>query len=117
MGNNKKMIINSTLISLSFLLIASCAKYVDISVGSDEIIVLAKKPVGCVSKGTVDVTTLAEFAYIERDEKEINIDLLQLAKNSALKVNANTITKIESPKPGEATFSMYKCHRPWADKK
>ena len=116
MDNNKKIIINSTLISLSFLLVTSCAKYVDISPGSDEILVTAKKPVGCASRGTVDVTALAEFAYIERDEKEINRDLLQLAKNSAIKVRANTIMKIKSPKPGEATFSMHYCKRPWADK-
>ena len=113
----KKIITKSTCISFLFLLITGCAKYVDIKAGSDEVLLVTKKPVGCISKGTVDVSALAEIAYVERSEKNINRDLLQLAKNSALKVNANTITKIESPKPGEATFSMYKCHRPWADKK
>ena len=112
----KKIITNSACISFLFLLMTGCAKYVDINPGSDEILLVTKKPVGCISKGTVDVTALAEFAYIERDEKEINRDLLQLAKNSAIKVRANTIMKIKSPKPGEATFSMHYCKRPWADK-
>ena len=113
----KNIITNSTSISFLFLLITGCAKYVDIAAGSDEILLVTKKPVGCVSKGTVDVTALAEIAYVERSEKNINRDLLQLAKNSAIKVRANTIIKSNSPKPGEATFSMYKCHRPWTDKK
>ena len=113
--NIKKIISNSIFLFLT-LLLSSCAKYVDIRDGSDEILVVTKKPVGCVSKGTVDVTALSEFAYVERSKKNINRDLLQLAKNSAIKVKANTIFKIKSPKPGEATFSMYKCNRPWADK-
>ena len=108
--------ISSAFVSLSFLLVTGCAKYVDIRDGSDEILVVTKKPVGCVSKGTVDVTALSEFAYVERSKKNINRDLLQLAKNSAIKVKANTIIKTKSPKPGEATFSMYRCNRPWADK-
>jgi len=113
----KRLTTNGACISFLFLLTTGCSKYVDIKAGSDEILLLAKKPVGCISKGTVDVTALAEFAYVERSEKNINRDLLQLAKNSAIKVKANTIIKNNSPKPGEATFSMYKCHRPWADKK
>ena len=115
--NIKKIPINSALLAISFLFLVSCAKYVDIKDGSDEILLLTKKPAGCSSKGTVDVIALAEFAYVERSEESINEDLLQLAKNSAVKVRANTIIKIKSPKPGEATFSMYKCKRPWADKK
>mgnify|MGYP000026391136 CR=1 FL=1 len=113
----KKIITNSACISFLFLLMTGCAKYVDINPGSDEILLVTKKPVGCISKGTVDVTALAEIAYVERSEKNINKDLLQLAKNSAIKVKANTIIKSNSPKPGEATFSMYKCNRPWTDKK
>ena len=113
----KKIITNSACISFLFLLMTGCAKYVDINPGSDEILLVTKKPVGCISKGKVDVTALAEIAYVERSEKNINKDLLQLAKNSAIKVKANTIIKSNSLKPGEATFSMYKCNRPWTDKK
>jgi hypothetical protein len=115
--STKKVITNITCISFLFLIITGCAKYVDIAAGSDEILLVTKKPVGCISKGTVDVTALAQIAYVERSEKNINMDLLQLAKNSAIKVKANTIIKSNSPKPGEATFSMYKCYRPWTDKK
>ena len=112
----KNITINSALISLSFLLLTGCAKYVDIKDGSDEILLLTKQPVGCISKGSVNVSVLAEIAYVERDEEYINRDLVQLAKNSAVSVKANTIIKTKSPKPGEATFSMYRCNRPWADK-
>ena len=112
----KNISINNTLISLSFLLLTGCAKYVDIKNGSDKILLLTKQPVGCVSKGSVNVSVLAEIAYVKRDEEYINQDLVQLAKNSAISVKANTIIKTKSPKPGEATFSMHKCKRPWADK-
>ena len=95
------------------LAITSCAKFVDIKEGSDKILLVTKEPEGCISKGTVDVSVLSEIAYVERSEEAINQDLLQLAKNSAVSVRANTIIKSKSPKPGEATFTMYKCNRPW----
>ena len=107
--------IRAILLSLSFLLIISCSKYVDIKEGSEKIMLVKEKPANCVSKGTVDVSVLAEIAYIEREEKYIHKDLVQLAKNSAVSVRANTIMKIKTPKPGEATFAMYKCTRPWAE--
>jgi hypothetical protein len=113
--SNKSIIINSALFSLIFSLLIGCAKYVDIKDGSDKILLVKEKPKGCISKGTVDVSVLAEIAYVERSEEAIHEDLLQLAKNSAVSVKANTIMKSKSPKPGEATFSMYKCDRPWAN--
>tara|TARA_B100000482_G_scaffold28297_2_gene18218 strand:+ start:10341 stop:10682 length:342 start_codon:yes stop_codon:yes gene_type:complete len=97
------------------LAIISCAKFVDIKEGSDKILLVTKEPEGCISKGTVDVSVLSEIAYVERSKEAIDRDLLQLAKNSAVSVKANTIMKSESPEPGKATFSMYKCKRPWAE--
>jgi len=111
----KKTIIGSVLISLSFLLIAGCAKFVDVKDGAEKVLLVKEKPEGCVSRGTVDVSVLAEIAYVERSEENINRDLRMLAQNSAVSVRANTIVKDESSKLGEATFSMYKCNRPWAN--
>ena len=113
--SKKNIIINSTLFSLIFIFLIGCAKYVDIKDGSDKILLVKEKPTGCISKGMVDVSVLAEIAYVERSEEAIFEDLLQLAKNSAVSVKANTIMKSKSPKPGEATFSMYKCNRPWTN--
>ena len=110
----KKLIINSVLISLSFLLITGCAKYIDLKDGADKVLLVKEKPTGCVSRGTVDVSVLAEIAYVERSEENINTDLLQLAQNSAVSVKANTIMKNKSLEPGKATFSMFRCNRPWA---
>ena len=110
----KKIIINSLLISLSFLLITGCAKYIDIKDGADKVLLVKEKPTGCASRGTVDVSVLAEIAYVERSEENIDRDLLQLAQNSAVSVRANSLVKEKSSKLGEATFSMYKCNRPWA---
>ena len=110
---NIKKIISNCIFLLLILLLSSCAKYVDIKDGSDKILLVKKEPTGCISRGTVDVVVLAEIAYVERSQESINIDLLQLAKNSAVSVRANTIVKSASPKPGEATFSMFKCNRPW----
>ena len=108
----KKIILNNAFLFL-ILLINGCAKYVDVKDGSEKILLVKERPADCVSRGKVDVSVLAEIAYVERSEEAINQDLLQLAKNSAVSVRANTIIKSKSPKPGEATFSMYKCNRPW----
>ena len=113
MGTTKNFL-NNILISLCFLLLTSCAKFVDIKDGSDKILFVKTKPTGCVSKGTVDAIVLAEFAYVKRSKEDINKDLVQLAKNSAVTVKANTIFKSKSPEPGKATFSMFRCNRPWA---
>jgi len=112
--NIKKITISSALLAISFLFLVSCAKYVDIKDGSDKILFVKTKPTGCVSKGTVDAIVLAEFAYVKRGKEDIDMDLLQLAKNSAVTVKANTIFKSKSPEPGKATFSMFRCNRPWA---
>ena len=111
----KKLIANSVFIILTLLLVTGCAKYVDVKDGSEGVLVLKEKPKGCVSRGTVDVSVLSEIAYVERSEEYIHNDLVQLAKNSAVSVRANTIIKSKSPRPGEATFSMFKCNRPWAN--
>ena len=111
--NIKKLIVNGAFLSLTFILISGCAKYVDIKDGSDTILLVKAEPTDCISKGTVDVSVLAEFAYVERSKEDINRDLLQLAKNSAVSVKANTIFKSKSPEPGKATFSMFRCNRPW----
>jgi len=104
--STKIMFVNSTIISLCFLLLTGCAKYIDIKDGAEKVLLLTKKPANCV---------LSEIAYVERSEENINRDLLQLAQNSAVSVRANTLVKNKSSKPGEATFSMYKCNRPWAN--
>jgi hypothetical protein len=113
MGTTKNFL-NNILISLCFLLLTSCAKFVDIKDGSDKILLVKTKPAGCISKGTVDVSVLAEIAYVKRGDENIDKDLLQLAKNAAVSAKANTIYKNESTEPGKATFSMFKCNRPWA---
>tara|TARA_B100000795_G_scaffold171859_1_gene129567 strand:- start:861 stop:1205 length:345 start_codon:yes stop_codon:yes gene_type:complete len=113
--STKKIIISSVLISLSFLLITGCAKFVDVKDGAEKVLLLKEKPADCVSRGTVDVSVLAEIAYVERSEENINRDLRMLAQNSAVSVRANTIVKNESSELGEATFTMYKCNRPWAN--
>jgi len=113
--NTKKLIANSFFIFLTFLLATGCAKYIDVKDGSEGILVVKEKPKGCISRGTVDVSVLSEIAYVERSEENIHNDLVQLAKNSAVSVRANTIIKSKSSKPGEATFSMFKCNRPWAN--
>tara|TARA_B100001142_G_C13951188_1_gene507183 strand:- start:220 stop:561 length:342 start_codon:yes stop_codon:yes gene_type:complete len=107
--------VKSILLFLFLLTITGCAKFVDVKDGSDKILLVKLEPKNCVSKGTVDVSVLSEIAYVERSEEAINRDLLQLAKNSAVSVKANTIMKSKSPEPGKATFSMYKCKRPWAE--
>lgn len=104
-----KLFISSTLISATLL--SGCANsFIDVKAGSEKVAVIDTKQVsGCESKGKVTSSVLSKIWFVSRGEESVEENLLQMARNSAVEVNADTIVKGESNKFGERTYALYKC--------
>ena len=63
----------------------------------------------CQSKGKINVTVIAKFGIIPRTEENVEANLFQLARNSAVESGADTLVKGESTEFGKRQFEMYKC--------
>ena len=54
-------------------------------------------------------SVLAKVWFINRGKESVEQNLLQMARNSAVEANADTIVKGESKVFGERTYFFYKC--------
>ncbi len=64
---------------------------------------------GCESKGTITVSVLANVGFINRSVKDVDANLLQLARNGAVDAGGDTVVKGPRPDIGKRTFDIYKC--------
>ncbi|MDP2350114.1 MAG: DUF4156 domain-containing protein [Chloroflexota bacterium] len=71
----------------------------------------ASQVAGCQSKGgtTISIFAKAGITGITRAEKDVEANMYQMARNSAVDAGADTVVKGESPEFGKRTFSFYKC--------
>jgi uncharacterized protein YceK len=102
------------LITMSFLsmaLLTGCAStLIEKKVGSEGVAVVgANKVSDCESKGRMTASVLAKVWFVNRSEQSVEENLLQMARNSAVDGNADTIVKGESKQLGERTYFFYKC--------
>jgi len=105
---------NLTLLLTISLFLASCGngQYVNVRPGSTEINIASASDdlSGCTDKGNNRVRITG---YAERLSSFIKQDLLQLSKNAAVDVGANTIVIDEYHEKGKgtqsATFNAYLC--------
>lgn len=63
----------------------------------------------CQSRGSVKVTALDKVGGLARFEHEVAEDLEALARNQAVKSNADTIVPITEIVEGSRTFGLYHC--------
>lgn len=99
------------LIAMSAVLLTACAStLIEKKLGSEGVAVVDANAVsGCQSKGSVTASVLAKVWFIQRGEESIEQNLLQMARNSAVEDNADTIVKGESKQLGERTYYLYQC--------
>jgi uncharacterized protein YceK len=112
-GGMMKIAVN-VLITISFLstaLVSGCAStLIEKKIGSEGIAVVdANKVSGCESKGGMKASVLAKIWFVNRNAQSVEENLLQMARNSAVDDNADTIVKGESKQLGERTYFFYKC--------
>ena len=69
----------------------------------------ANQVTGCNLKGTRTISVLAKVGFIDRDAKDVEDNLYQIALNDAVDVGADTVVKGESQEFGKRIFKIYKC--------
>ena len=107
MNSTQKMIA----ISFSSVLIAGCASaFMEVKEGAEKVSIANSDQIShCESKGTVTASVLSKVMFVNRSIEGVEDNLVQMAKNSAVDLGANTIVKGESKKIGERAFSLYQC--------
>ena len=98
-------------IGFSSVLITGCASaFMEVKAGAEKVsIATADQVSNCESKGTVTASVLSKVLFVNRSIEGVEDNLVQIAKNSAVDLGANTIVKGESNKIGERAFSLYQC--------
>lgn len=104
-----KALIPTFLLSLS-LLTGCTSALIGKKIGSDWVIVVDPNKVsGCESRGGMTASVLAKVWFVSRSEQSVEENLLQMARNSAVEENADTIVKGQSKQFGERSYFFYRC--------
>ncbi len=100
-----------TFFMTAFFSLTGCAsQLIEVRLGSDRVSVAEKNQIShCESKGKVTVSVLSEVGFISRSAEAVESNLLQLARNSAVDANADSVVNGGTLVFGERTFDLYKC--------
>ncbi len=80
--------------------------FIGIREGADRVsLAEANQVAGCQSRGAVTISVFAKG----RIEQDVEANMYQMARNSAVDEGADTVVKGESPELGKRTFKLYKC--------
>ncbi len=65
----------------------------------------------CQNAGTISASVAPKIGFIPRNKNKIQKELLVLARNEAVKLNADTIAPVSDPVKGVQKFLAYRCVR------
>ncbi len=101
----------SALTLLSIAALSACASVIiGERPGSDHVsLANANQIANCLSKGKINHSVIAKFGILPRIEEDVEANLYQMARNSAVENGADTLVKGESKELGKRQFEMYKC--------
>lgn len=106
----KKLLTGGALLVMSAVLYGCASKLIEVRQGSETVSVAeANQIASCQSKGVATVSVLSSVGFINRSDKAVEENLLQLARNSAVDMGGDTIVKGRAPKYGQRNFEVYKC--------
>jgi hypothetical protein len=93
------------------LLSSGCAStFIEQRLGSERVrLVDATEVAACQSKGNTTVSVLAKVGFFNRSIADVDANLAQLARNSAVDLGGDTIVKGERLEIGKQVFAIYKC--------
>lgn len=101
-----------TAFALTAFTLSGCAgsDFIKVRPGSDKVVLADPGQVAhCQPKGKITVSVLAKVGFITRSVKDIDANLLQLARNGAIDAGGDTVVKGARPALGKRTFLIYKC--------
>ena len=98
---------------LTCIAIGGCAsRMIDIRPGSIDVNLQNSSSISnCKPMGKVTVSVMTEFEIYTRSADDVESNLLQMARNSAVDSGADTVVKEEMIEYGRRTFALYKCIR------
>ncbi|HQT26475.1 MAG TPA: DUF4156 domain-containing protein, partial [Burkholderiales bacterium] len=106
-----KGIMAAAAVTVLAAMLGGCASdLIQVKPGSENVVLADSSQVkGCESKGTITVSVLANVGFVNRSVKDVDANLLQLAKNGAVDAGGDTVVKGPRPDIGKRTFDIYKC--------
>jgi len=107
---SEEMLVIVGIVSLILGLGGCASNLIEVRNGSDRVsLVEASQVENCQSRGEINVSVLAKVGFISRSVEAVEANLFQLARNSAVDVEGDTVVKGNSPEYGKRTFAIYKC--------
>lgn len=97
------------LISVIGLLITGCT-WVNENPDSQSVAITTNE-ISCPKVGTITVSTADKVTFVKRGDKKVSSELQALARNEALKINANTIRPDSEITEGKQRYIAYLCPR------
>ena len=100
------------LMTMTAFMVVSACTWVNENPASESVaIVMENNLPQCQQLGTIDVRTKYSVGIIKRGAKKVQTELKSLARNEALKINANTIVPVADPVEGKQQYLAYSCPR------
>lgn len=96
-------------ILISTLTISACTWVNENTDGRSVNVSTADRIGNCQKAGDINVSVASKIGFIPRGKKKVQEELLVLAKNEAVKLNANTITPVNEPVKGIQKYLAYNC--------
>lgn len=100
---------HNAVIGIVLLVMAGCT-WVELIEEGESVTVVSSVPNTCKRLGSTTATTKADLASIDRSSKKIASELVTLARNSAARMEGDTITaESEVSESGTQTFGIFRC--------
>lgn len=112
MAKTQTLLLSTAAVALLVGLSGCSSKLIGERIGADLVeLKEAKDVVNCQSLGKTNVSVLAEVGFITRRPEDVEANLLQMARNSAVDKQGDTVVKGSSSEYGKRTFEIFKCKR------
>lgn len=97
---------------LAVLLLSACATWVKLDDGAENIrLVAADEVVNCDRLGSTNVSVRDQVGFYKPRPRQVERELANLARNSALELEGDTIVADSAVDEGRQRFSIYRCLR------
>lgn len=95
---------------LTLAVLSSACTWVKPTEDAEDVVVGTMANVrGCEKLSTTNLKVVDTVGPISRSEEKVAQELINLGKNEAARLGADTIVPMDKPEQGRQTFSLFKC--------